>query len=68
MRAQSCRLGLAFSNRWSVSDDWHDWPSLYLIFFQHRFQGVKTSRDSFLVDVDLLIGLKATDLQITFSS
>ena len=36
----------------AVSDDWHDWPSLTELF-PTSFPGVKTSRDSFLVDVDL---------------
>ncbi len=47
----SLPLGLPFS-RMAVSDDWHDWPSLPALF-PKSFPGVKTSRDSFLVDVDL---------------
>ena len=35
-----------------VSEVWHDWPSLPDLF-PASFPGVKTSRDSFLVDVDL---------------
>ena len=36
----------------AVADDWSDWPSLPDLF-PASFPGVKTSRDSFLVDVDL---------------
>ncbi len=36
----------------AVSDGWHDWPSLTDLF-PVSFQGVKTSRDSFLVSVDV---------------
>ena len=44
-------LGLPFT-RMAVSDGWHDWPSLTDLF-PASFPGVKTSRDSFLIDVDL---------------
>ena len=44
-------LGLPFV-RMEVSDDWSDWPSLPDLF-PASFPGVKTSRDSFLIDVDL---------------
>ena len=44
-------LGLPFV-RMEVSDGWHDWPSLPDLF-PASFPGVKTSRDSFLIDVDL---------------
>ena len=47
----SLPLGLPFA-RMAVADDWSDWPSLPDLF-QVSFPGVKTSRDSFLVDVDL---------------
>ena len=47
----SLRLGLPFKPM-VVSADWHDWPSL-LDLFPVSFPGVKTSRDSLLVDVDL---------------
>ncbi len=43
-------LGLPFV-RTAVSADWTDWPSLPDLF-PVSFPGVKTSRDSFLVDVD----------------
>ena len=43
-------LGLPFAQT-AVSDGWHDWPSLPELF-PVSFPGVKTSRDSFLVDVD----------------
>ena len=43
-------LGLPFAQT-AVSDGWHDWPSLPDLF-PVSFPGVKTSRDSFLVDVD----------------
>ena len=36
----------------AVSDEWQDWPSLPDLI-PTSFPGVKTSRDSFLVDVDL---------------
>ena len=44
-------LGLPFE-RTAVSADWFDWPSLPDLF-PVSFPGVKTSRDRFLVDVDL---------------
>ena len=44
-------LGLPFV-RTAVSDGWFDWPSLPDLF-PVSFPGVKTSRDGFLVDVDL---------------
>ena len=44
-------LGLPFV-RTAVSADWFDWPSLPDLF-PVSFPGVKTSRDGFLVDVDL---------------
>ena len=44
-------LGLPFAAI-SVSRNWHDWPSLPDLF-PTSFPGVKTSRDAFLVDVDL---------------
>ena len=47
----SLPLGLPFA-RMAVSDEWHDWPSLPDLF-PASFPGVKTARDSFLVDVDL---------------
>ena len=47
----SLRLGLPFKPM-PVSDGWHDWPSLPDLF-PTSFPGVKTSRDAFLVDVDL---------------
>ena len=40
------------SNGWSVSDGWHNWPSL-LDLLPVSFPGVQTSRDPFLIDVDL---------------
>ncbi len=45
------RLGLPFL-RTAVSDEWFDWPALPDLF-PVSFPGVKTSRDGFLVDVDL---------------
>ena len=45
------RLGLAFKPM-VVSDEWFDWPALPDLF-PVSFPGVKTSRDGFLVDVDL---------------
>ena len=45
------QLGLPFV-RMEVSEDWHDWPSLPDLL-PASFPGVKTSRDSFLIDVDL---------------
>ncbi len=47
----SLTLGLPFA-RMAVSKDWHSWPSLPDLF-PASFPGVKTSRDSFLVDVDI---------------
>ena len=44
-------LGLPFADL-AVSDGWQDWPSLPDLF-PTSFPGVKTSRDGFLVDVDL---------------
>ena len=44
-------LGLSFV-RTAVSADWFGWPSLPDLF-PVSFPGVKTSRDSFLVDTDL---------------
>ena len=44
-------LGLPFSSI-AVSNDWHDWPALPELF-PVSFPGVKTNRDSFLVDIDL---------------
>ena len=44
-------LGLPFVQT-AVSDDWFRWPSLPELF-PASFPGVKTSRDGFLVDVDL---------------
>ena len=44
-------LGLPFKPT-AVSDGWQDWPSLPDLF-PTSFPGVKTSRDGFLVDVDL---------------
>ncbi len=45
------RLGLPFKPM-AVSKDWFDWPALPDLF-PVSFPGVKTSRDPFLVDVDL---------------
>ena len=45
------RLGLPFKPM-AVSEDWFDWPALPDLF-PVSFPGVKTSRDPFLVDVDL---------------
>ena len=45
------QLGLPFAPI-TASKDWHDWPSLTELF-PTSFPGVKTSRDPFLVDVDL---------------
>ena len=45
------RLGLPLRPM-QVSDDWFDWPSLPELF-PTSFSGVATSRDSFLVDIDL---------------
>ena len=44
-------LGLPFA-RMAVRDSWPDWPALPDLF-PASFPGVKTSRDAFLVDVDL---------------
>ena len=44
-------LGLPFSSI-TVSQDWHHWPALPELF-PSSFPGVTTSRDPFLVDVDL---------------
>ena len=44
-------LGLPFSPM-AVSDEWSGWPSLPDLL-PMSFPGVKTSRDSFLVDIDL---------------
>ena len=45
------QLGLPFKPM-AVSEDWFDWPALPDLF-PVSFPGVKTSRDGFLVDVDL---------------
>ena len=47
----SLALGLPFAQM-AVGDEWSDWPSLTDLF-PTSFPGVKTSRDSFLVDIDL---------------
>ena len=44
-------LGLPFLQT-TVSEDWFEWPALPDLF-PKSFPGVKTSRDAFLVDVDL---------------
>ena len=44
-------LGLPFAEM-AVGDGWRDWPSLPGLF-PNYFPGITTSRDSFLVDVDL---------------
>ena len=44
-------IGLPFKPM-SVGEGWQDWPSLPDLF-PTSFPGVKTSRDSFLIDVDL---------------
>ncbi|MYJ95892.1 MAG: N-6 DNA methylase [Proteobacteria bacterium] len=44
-------LGLPFMQT-AVNDEWFDWPALPDLF-PMSFPGVKTSRDSFLVDIDL---------------
>ena len=44
-------LGLPFAQV-AVSDGWFEWPALPDLF-PVSFPGVKTSRDSFLVDIDL---------------
>ena len=45
------QLGLPFKPM-EVNDSWHNWPSLPDLF-PASFPGVKTSRDSLLVDLDL---------------
>ena len=45
------RLGLPFKPM-AVGEDWFDWPALPNLF-PVSFPGVKTSRDGFLVDIDL---------------
>ena len=45
------RLGLPFKPM-AVSEDWFDWPALPELF-PVSFPGVKTDRDTFLVDTDL---------------
>ncbi len=45
------QLGLPFV-RTAASDDWFDWPALPDLF-PAAFRGVVTSRDMFLVDIDL---------------
>ena len=47
----SLPLGLPFAHA-AASADWFDWPALPDLL-PARFPGVKTSRDAFLVDVDL---------------
>ncbi len=47
----SLPLGLPFTDS-PVSPDWFDWPTLPKLFPAH-FSGVATSRDAFLVDIDL---------------
>ena len=47
----SLPLGLPFT-RMAVSEGWHDWPSLPDLL-PVSFPGVQTSRDPFLIDVDL---------------
>ena len=49
--APNLPLGLPFV-RTAVSEDWFDWPSLPELF-PTSFPGVQTSRDAFLIDVDL---------------
>ena len=49
--APALPLGLPFAEA-AVSPDWFDWPSLPELF-PASFPGVKTSRDGFLVDIDL---------------
>ena len=44
-------LGLPFAHT-TVSDAWHNWPSLTDLL-PMSFPGVQTKRDSFLVDIDL---------------
>ena len=45
------RLGLPFKPA-AVSEDWFDWPALPDLF-PVSFPGVKTSRNGFLIDIDL---------------
>ena len=45
------QFGLPFSPL-AASGDWHDWPALTDLF-PVSFPGVKTNRDSFLIDIDL---------------
>ena len=53
-------LGLPFASV-AVSDGWHEWPALPELF-PVSFPGVKTSRDAFLVDVDLdRLKMRVTD-------
>ena len=53
-------LGLPFASV-AVSKGWHDWPALPDLF-PVSFPGVKTSRDPFLVDVDLdRLKMRVTD-------
>ena len=47
----SLPLGLPFA-RMAVSEGWHDWPALTDLF-PVSFPGVKSGRDSFVVDIDL---------------
>ena len=49
--ARNVALGLPFKPA-AVSDGWQHWPSLPDLF-PASFPGVKTSRDGFLVDIDL---------------
>ena len=49
--APNLRLGLPFKPM-AVSERWFDWPALPDLF-PVSFPGVKTSRDGFLVDIDL---------------
>ena len=49
--APALRLGLPFKPM-AVSKDWFDWPALPDLF-PVAFSGVRTSRDGFLVDIDL---------------
>ena len=56
----SLTLGLPFA-KMAVSDGWHDWPALPDLF-PASFPGVKTSRDSLLIDVDLhRLGARISD-------
>ena len=58
------RLGFPFKPM-AVSESWFDWPALPDLF-PVSFPGVKTSRDGFLVDIDL-DRLKATN-RLTIST